>query len=297
MVMALSGQLATARRAWSRRARLAESRRRDPRCALRRRARTPREPARSSARVRCDGRRRRCRNVIIRGRLPRWRPCAIASRAMSATSSGSTTSPMLAASDAEPLRLGFVVFVAPEHAGVHRVRAQARDGDPEVRVVERDPFGEPQRTVLGERVAERRRSRDQRGRRDGLHQVPGAFVEHGREHALRSPDVREQVHVDDRAHLVGGRRQIGTAIPDSRVGAEDVHRSVFGFSAVDQRADHGGVAYVADERNATDPCGDLLRPLGVQVGDHDTRAITGETFAQRAVRSRVRHPSPRHIDR
>ena len=48
-----------------------------------------------------------------------------------------------------------------------------------------------------------------------------------------------------------------------------MHRSVLGLGVVDQRADHRGVAHVADERDATDPCGDLLRPLGVHVGDHD----------------------------
>ncbi|GEM_PF-98260 len=47
---------------------------------------------------------------------------------------------------------GLVVRRPAEHAGIDRVRAQARHPDPAVPVVQREPLGEPQRAVLGHRV-------------------------------------------------------------------------------------------------------------------------------------------------
>ena len=83
------------------------------------------------------------------GRI-RKRSSRIASSAISATSSGSRIAAGLEQCGADRLLLRGL-----EHRRLHRLRAHAGDGDAAVSVGDRQPFGERDGAVLGDRVGER----------------------------------------------------------------------------------------------------------------------------------------------
>ena len=80
--------------------------------------------------------------------------------------------------------------------------------------------------MLRERVAHARRPGDERGRRDRLHQVALALLDHRGHHRLRGPHVRQEVDADDALDLFDGGGEAGSGVADAGVGAEHVHRAV-----------------------------------------------------------------------
>ena len=102
------------------------------------------------------------------GRI-RKRSSAIASATMSATSSGSSTSPAARTTLLGPARQA--VGRRVQHARVHAHRAQAADPQAAVAVGHRQPLGERHRRVLGDRVRRRADLGEQAGGRGGRAEV------------------------------------------------------------------------------------------------------------------------------
>ena len=182
-------------------------------------------------------------------------------------------------------RAGVVVLVAAQHAGVHRVRAEARDHHAEMGIVEGDPFREAERTVLGEGVPHPRRAGDERRRRDGLHQMAAAALDHARHDQLGGPHVRQQVHVDDLAHLIDRGAEVGASIADAGVRAEDMDRPERRFGACDEVAHRGGIADIAGDGQAADA-------LAILVERRSSRSATTTLAPSAASRSASARPIP-----
>ena len=178
-------------------------------------------------------------------------------------------------------RPGLVVLVTTQHAGVHRVGADATHADAEMGVVEGEPLGESQRAVLGQRVRHVRRAGDQRRRRQRLHEVALAPLDHLRHDLLGGPHVGEQVDVDDGSDLLGRGAEVGTDVVDAGVGAEDTHRPELGDRTLHEVVNGVGLADVARDRQTTDVAGHLLGPRAVQVGDDHLGALPGEALGER----------------
>ncbi len=173
----------------------------------------------------------------------------------------------------------FVILVAADHARVDQIRAQAGDLDAAVAVRHLRPLGESERPVLGERVAHRGRSADQRGRRQCLDQVPATLREHARNDGLGRPDMGEQIDPRDLLYLLGGRLEAESA-GDAGVGAEDPYGTERGDGPLDQCADGLRAGHISRYRQAVDPLRHLLCPRTVTIGHDDVGTFGGEAFGQ-----------------
>ena len=119
------------------------------------------------------------------------------------------------------------------------------------------------------------------GRRERLHEVALALLDHLRHDLLGGPDVGEQVDVDDGADLLRRGAEVGPDVVDPGVGAEHADRSVLGGRSLHEVVDRFGLADVARDRQAADVAGHLLGPLAVQVGDDHLGPLPGEALGQR----------------
>ena len=174
-----------------------------------------------------------------------------------------------------------------QHRGVHAHRAQAADADAAVAVGHRQPLGERDRAVLGDRVRARADLGEQPGRRRRREEVARAALQPARHQAPRRVHVR---------HDVDAERELPALLEadpaaDAGVRAEQVDRPELRLGAVHQRVDLGAVGHVAPggDRRGADLPGHALGSRGVDVGDdHAARAVLGEAPRERAPDARRR---------
>ncbi len=210
---------------------------------------------------------------------------AIASATTSATCAGSRTSPAARTTLLAPAAAGPVDGV--EHPGVDPHRAEAADLQAAVAVGDGEPFGEPDRGVLGDRV--RRRSdlgEEPGGGRSGA-EVAVAALQPGRHQQPGGEDVGLDVDVEGEVPVivVGGIEL--AAGGDTRVGEEQVDLAEglprggdqFGVAGTrrDVRADADRARRTVAVELRCDPFG----PRSVEVGHDDPRPGTVEAPGER----------------
>jgi hypothetical protein len=123
-------------------------------------------------------------------------------------------------------------------------RAQAAHADAAVAVGHREPLGERDRGMLGDRVRRRADLGQQAGGRRRREEVALAALEPSGDEPPGGVHVRAHVDVEGERPRLVGRVEPG-AVGDARVGAEQVDRAECVLGARDQVADCAVVAHVA----------------------------------------------------
>ena len=170
-----------------------------------------------------------------------------------------------------------------EHPGLHPLRADRLHGHAALAVGDREPLGEADGGMLGDRVRRRPDHREQPGRRGGDHEpAAGAVGQPAWHQQPCGADVGHHVDVDHRRPVVvRGLQAVGLGAVDAGVGHEDVDPAERLGGAVDEGAHALVGRAVAGSGGGADLGSDLLGRGGVEVVDHDPCALRHEPRRER----------------
>ena len=173
------------------------------------------------------------------------------------------------------------VLLAGEDRRLDRRRDEHADADPLIVVRRRQPFREPDRGVLGHRVAHRVEDHQQSGRRRDVEQVAAALLEHVRDRVLRAPHLGHQIDVDDLLPLARSacrsRRRCRSRRwrPTGRSARSGRPWSRRGCAMSSSRPTSAATGSAPNRRGLS------LAGLLTEIRQHDMRAVLREPRAQR----------------
>ncbi len=179
-----------------------------------------------------------------------------------------------------------------EHAGANALRAQRLHDDAAVPVGGREPLGEGDRGVLGDRVRRAAQHGEQAGRRGGDHEPAGAPLEPAGHQLACGAHVAE--HVDlERPHPVLGAGVQAAADVDPGVAEPDVHLTQLRACGSDERLRAVLAGRVPRYGETTDRLRDPGGGLAVEVVDHDPGPLSRQPGGDRPADA---VPRPGHHD-
>jgi acyl-CoA dehydrogenase len=169
-----------------------------------------------------------------------------------------------------------------EHRGADTQRADARDLDSGVRVVDGEPFRNGNSGVLGDGVGKRRDLRQQARRGCGAHQVAVSAGDHIGQQGPCRPHVSHHVDLPDPLPVLVAALRASPGPRDPGVRDEHVDRSPLRARTRNQLHDLPLLRDVGADRERTEIPGDLLQTGLVEIGQHERpRALACDADGKR----------------
>lgn len=167
-----------------------------------------------------------------------------------------------------------------EHVGVDAGGAQAGDSNAGAAMVDRQPFGERDRRVLGHGVRRGTNLGQQPAGRGRLQEVAVTASQHARQGGSRGVDVRHDVQIPEMLPVGVGR--FGSPFDcRSGVGTKQIDAAPTLFGELHQMLHVSFVADISGDRDAGNFLGDFLGRIGIQAGDDQAAwTVLSEALAE-----------------